>query len=358
MLSRTGEIAEQGSYEDLSSRENGYVQKLCGTRSSAHSTSSEYSDSSDDEMRLKAGQPTSTSVACQKVQISSADPSVEASSRQLGDTRVYWYYFRMTGLMNTAIFVVAELLFASLEYFPSVWLSWWADANVARPNHDVGYYLGVYAALQAAFLAALFFGARHVANTMVVQSGRQLHKQLLGTVMAAPLSFFSATDTGATLNRFSQDLQLVDAELPIALLLLGASAFGVIAQAVLVLVAAPYVGAAFALVVTVLYFVQCYYLRTSRQLRFLDLEAKSPLYSLFLESLQGRATIRAFHWQDEFKAEYLRALDASQRPIYLLYAAQQWLALVLGLITAAVAVILVALMVTLRNPTTNTGCGI
>jgi len=95
--------------------------------------------------------------------------------------------------------------------------------------------------------------------------------------------------------RFSQDMQLVDAELPIALLLLGASmrnppkpdqflgltvyqgAFGAVAQAILVLVASHYIGTIFVAVIAVFYFVQRYYLRTSRQLRFLDLEAKSPL---------------------------------------------------------------------------------
>jgi ATP-binding cassette subfamily C (CFTR/MRP) protein 1 len=45
---------------------------------------------------------------------------------------------------------------------------------------------------------------------------------------------------------------------------------------------------------------QKYYLRTSRQMRLLDLEAKSPLYSHFLESLTGLVEIRAFGWRDNF----------------------------------------------------------
>lgn len=38
------------------------------------------------------------------------------------------------------------------------------------------------------------------------------------TFSSSPMSFFATTDTGVTLNRFSQDLQLIDMELPVAAL--------------------------------------------------------------------------------------------------------------------------------------------
>lgn len=54
--------------------------------------------------------------------------------------------------------------------------------------------------------------------TMVPKSGENFHWKLLNTVLRAPMSFFANTDTGVTINRFSQDLQLIDMELPIAAL--------------------------------------------------------------------------------------------------------------------------------------------
>jgi ATP-binding cassette, subfamily C (CFTR/MRP), member 1 len=78
--------------------------------------------------------------------------------------------------------------------------------------------------------------------------------------------------------------------------------------------------------------------------------------SLFIESLKGRATIRAFNWQEDFRSLNIKFLDSSQQPVYLLYSVQQWLTLVLGLISAALAVILVTLIVELRD-TTNPALG-
>ena len=101
----------------------------------------------------------------------------------------------------------------------------------------------------------------------------------------------------------------------------------------------------------VLYGAQKVYLRTSRQLRFLDLEAKSPLYTWFVETLEGLSTIRGLGWQRSFVTECLSRLDNSQRPYYLLYCIQRWLNVVLDLLVAALAVILIALATSLRGST-------
>lgn len=49
---------------------------------------------------------------------------------------------------------------------------------------------------------------------MTPKSGAGLHKILLRSVMNAPQRFFDDTDTGTTLNRFSQDMTLIDGTLP------------------------------------------------------------------------------------------------------------------------------------------------
>lgn len=104
----------------------------------------------------------------------------------------------------------------------------------------------------------------------------------------------------------------------------------------------------------VLYCVQKVYLRTSRQLRFLDLEARSPLYAHFVETLEGLSTIRSFGWQSASTEVFIGHLVASQKPYYLLYCIQRWLNVVLDLLVTVLAVIVITLATSLRS-TTNPG---
>lgn len=52
----------------------------------------------------------------------------------------------------------------------------------------------------------------------VKRAGAKLHLDALQTLIRAPLRFFTKTDTGVVTNLFSQDLNLIDTELPEATL--------------------------------------------------------------------------------------------------------------------------------------------
>ncbi|KAK1656272.1 P-loop containing nucleoside triphosphate hydrolase protein [Colletotrichum phormii] len=107
-----------------------------------------------------------------------------------------------------------------------------------------------------------------------------------------------------------------------------------------------------------LYLLQKYYLRTSRQLRHIDLEAKSPLFTHFSEVLAGLSTIRAFTWSRAMLRENHALLDASQRPYYLFFCVQRWLNVVLDLFIAGMAVVLVGFALYFTNATTMGAIGL
>lgn len=91
-----------------------------------------------------------------------------------------------------------------------------------------------------------------------------------------------------------------------------------------------------------LWLLQRFYLHTSRQVRLRDIEAKAPLYSHLLETIDGLETIRASRWTADFETKNDRLTTRSQIP---LYCVQQWLQVVLDMMVAVLVVILIAVFV-------------
>ena len=107
-----------------------------------------------------------------------------------------------------------------------------------------------------------------------------------------------------------------------------------------------------------LYFVQSYYLRTSRQVCLLDIEAKAPLYTHFLETAEGISTIQAFHWEPKFQLRCQELLNQSQKPVYMLFCIQQWLTLVLDLAVGGIAVVLVGFVTSFKDQFSAASIGV
>ncbi|KAI1207078.1 ABC transporter [Annulohypoxylon truncatum] len=267
--------------------------------------------------------------------------------RSTGDFTIYKYYFASIGKWKLFVFVFFVILNVFCSTFSQIWLKWWSDAG----GGQLGLYISVYLVL--AILTSIGNGGYVWAILILISpsTARKLHYTLLKTVMRAPQSFFSSTDSGTILNRFSQDMTLIESQLAIGMLITVSNFFSVLASVALVATGSSYMAATIPLLFVAIGIIQHFYLRTSRQLRLLDLEAKSPLYSNFLETLTGLETIRAFGWEKAQQKTNNRLLDLSQRPYYLLYCIQQWLNLVLDLIVAAEAVLVVGLALGLRSST-------
>ncbi|KAK1474533.1 ABC transporter [Colletotrichum tamarilloi] len=153
--------------------------------------------------------------------------------------------------------------------------------------------------------------------------------------------------------RFSQDLSHIDRDLPTALFMTSIAVLDCLAGAVLIVIGAKYLAAVIPFALPALYCLQAFYLRTSRQMRFLDLQAQAPLLTKLIETIDGLSTIRAFGWQTAFRETSLELLDESQRPYYLMFCIQRWLTLVLDILVGAIAVLLVSMAMMIPDATST-----
>ncbi|KAK1544257.1 hypothetical protein CPAR01_04890 [Colletotrichum paranaense] len=349
----SGKVVEKGNFEDCR-KAGGYVSSLISTNTEEQDESIPESEELADGTVRDA--PVEKSAKVLKDQ--------DDKRRQLGDWSVYGYYFGSVGAALVAVLMVLEVTWAFFSTFPTVWLKFWTDSQAESPASHNAYYLGVYAAFQISgvlcFAVLIWFVLVPVAS----KSGISLHQRLLKAVMHAPLSLFTKTDTGSITTRFSQDVGLIDRSLPLALVISLASFFTCVGKAFLIASASWYIAISFPVLILIFYYIQRAYLRTSRQLRLLDLEEKAPVYlgdekekanqslsksTHFLETLSGLPTIRAQALTHPSVTHAHALIDRSQRPFYILLLTQQWLTLVLDLTTTALALLVVGLAVHLRD---------
>lgn len=267
-LGPDGNIVEQGTFQELMANEK-YIANL-GVDASSKPQSEGSSTPPANAIRVSrpaqvSKQPTGPSKG-------------EEQARMTGDWAVYRHYFARIDTFSKIIFLVLSAVGGGIVNFGTVWLSFWSkDVASPNPTHSNAFYNGLYALFQVGTLICLFVVAWVCFRSMIRFSGAKFHQEALSTVMNAPLKFFTSTDTGVVVNLFSQDMTLVDNQLPQAMINFVVGSFEVVGMAAVIATSSPYIAVTYPVLVFILYVLQRFYLRTSRQVRLLDLEAKSPL---------------------------------------------------------------------------------
>lgn len=276
-------------------------------------------------------------------------------ARKTGDVALYGYYGRFVGAADLLLVLAGTATYSVFITVPQLWLAAWTASSGTR---STAFYTLGYALMSLASWSSTSATVGVVQLRVAPRSGTRIHQRLLDIVTAAPLAYFSATDNGAVLNRFSQDMQLVDKTLPTALNDVTVQTFKLIMQAALLLAAQRLLAVSLPACAAVLYGVQRVYLRSSRQLRFLELEARAGVFAAFLESVEGLETVRAFGWVPAVVGQNGARVETAQRPEYLLLCLQRWLGVVLDLVAASLATAVVGLAVAMRGRVTGAQIGV
>ncbi|KAL7934474.1 P-loop containing nucleoside triphosphate hydrolase protein [Trichoderma chlorosporum] len=262
--------------------------------------------------------------------------------RKRGELSVYIYYLASSGWFFVALYSAGVTGWIFCIEFSNIWMKWWSAANASDPDKDIWMYLGIYALLGILGTLSGCICAWAAFIYIISRSAAQLHSNLLQATLRAPFYSKSTRDLGKLLNRFSRDLELIDLELPNNMVNYTSTVVMCIAKVVIIAVFTRYLGVTIPFFAVFIYFLQSFYLQTSRQIRLLAIEAHAPLFTHFSESIAGAVTIRAFGWQSYHQERSYRLIDASQRPVYLQSCIQHWLGFVLETMTTVLVVLLVS----------------
>ncbi|RYO99624.1 hypothetical protein DL764_006765 [Monosporascus ibericus] len=241
---------------------------------------------------------------------------------------VYMEYAKTSNIIAVAIYLITLIAAQSAQIGSSFWLKDWANANSkAGGNPNVGMFVGVY------FAFGVGSSALTVVQTLIlwifcsIEASRKLHERMATAIFRSPMSFFDTTPAGRILNRFSSDVYRLDEVLArtFNMLFVNLARSGFILM--VISVSTPAFVALIVPLSAVYYWVQRYYLRTSRELKRLDSVSRSPIYAHFQESLGGTSTIRAYRQQERFELENEWRVDLNLRAYFPSISANRWLAI-------------------------------
>ena len=205
------------------------------------------------------------------------------------------------------------------------------------------------------FLTILLLGVALLTSAVIfavgaLRSARNLHNGLLKNTMRLPMSFFDTTPLGRIMNRFSKDTDVIDALLPSVMRNWIWMFFSVVAIFVVISISTPIFMSVGVPVIILYYFVQKFYVATSRQLKRLESTTRSPIYSHFSESISGQSTIRAYNEKNRFTVDSETKVDHNQAISYMSICANRWLGVRLEIVGSFV-VLAAALFAVLARET-------
>ncbi|KAM8924619.1 ATP-binding cassette sub-family C member 2 [Pelodytes ibericus] len=272
--------------------------------------------------------------------------------------KLYMKYLRAMGWGFSVWIFISYVLQNAAFVGQNIWLSdWTTDAvvyiNKTYPASQRDMRVGIFGVLGVAQGIFVFSGAFLVAGG-AVRASRLLHTQLLRNILHVPMQFFDTTPSGRIVNRFAKDIFTVDEIIPMSFRSWISCILGVISTLVMICFATPIFAAVILPLAIFYYFVQRFYVTTSRQLRRLDSVTRSPIYSHFGETVSGLSVIRAYGHQQRFLQHNEDTIDINQKTVYSWIVSNRWLAIRLEFV-GNLTVFFAALFAVLARGTVDSG---
>uniref|UniRef100_A0A4W5KGH1 ABC-type glutathione-S-conjugate transporter n=1 Tax=Hucho hucho TaxID=62062 RepID=A0A4W5KGH1_9TELE len=258
---------------------------------------------------------------------------IEKETMETGQVKfsVYLQYLRAMGWGYATMFFLVYFIQNVAFIGQNLWLSDWTnDAedyyNKTYPNWKRDTRIGVFGALGVAQGLFVFMGTLLLANGSI-NASRILHTRLLNNILRVPMMFFDTTPSGRVVNRFAKDIFTVDEAIPQSFRSWIMCFLGVLGTLFVICLATPIFTAIIIPLAVVYYFVQRFYVASSRQLRRLDSVSRSPIYSHFGETVSGLSVIRAYGHQDRFLKHNEKVIDENLKSVYPWIISNRWLAI-------------------------------
>jgi len=358
---KNGEIAEQGTHEELMSKKSGFYASMAtfDAKRNVDKGNNKRQTSRLDSTSLS---PDEEEAAVQK------DLKDESSGNGEGWGALLKHLNHCASYPVQLFLFFSICLFVLLRLATAIWLQIWVDdgdgleeerrANatwtatfhteeefkgVINYNPNLEFYQLIYGLIIVAMLVFGFFKGAGILITMT-RGSLKVHELVLKSIMNSPMAFFDVTPSGRILNRFSKDMDEMDTRIPFLLEAVAQYSLMNISQIVLVCVLFPHFLIGFAVILVAFVLLDFTMNSGILEAKKLDNIMKSPVIHHISSSMAGVGVIRGFGKEEVFKERFNTYLNKSMAADALFRLAQRWFMWrmdSLGLITITLTAIVV-----------------
>ncbi|KAF9219896.1 P-loop containing nucleoside triphosphate hydrolase protein [Gyrodon lividus] len=193
-------------------------------------------------------------------------------------------------------------------------------------NEEPLFYVAIWGLIGLVFIVVSLLSTS-VQYSGALRASRSLFQQLLRNVVHGTMRWHDVTPQGRMLNRFGKDIETIDSNLGSSLAAVNSS-LAAFAGAILTIAIFFPLFLIPAVVLGFFYYrlVICY-LRTGRDLRRMESNSRSPIFSGFAELLEGIVTVRAFSAERRFMDDLYHKIDITTKMWYNFWMINRWLLL-------------------------------
>ena len=304
------------------------------------SNAADGSDPSSETSSLAPADDSSTLVNSD-AEIKKKTPRKLIEDEQRARGRIAWpiwkaYFQSLGGPFWWIFFIIALLLAMVVPVAENGWLEYWTGTDPEDMPHSTTFYVVGYALITVTgvFLSNIQYAIVYIGS---LRASRRLHTAMLQSVLFATLRFHDTTSRGRLLNRFGKDIEGLDSSM--ADNFVRSLSYGL--SVVVTICSITWVGGwpfvvATAFILVIYYKAGSIYGQTSRDMRRLDSITRSPLYSLFGETVSGVAVIRAFGASTIALKHMMRLADTNLLAFVWSWSVNRWLSARFNLLSSLI----------------------
>ncbi|KAK8442051.1 hypothetical protein ACI3LY_001821 [Candidozyma auris] len=373
---REGQIIEQGTHDTLMNKKGEIAELIAEFASDGQDQEeevvSESSSDSDDSEEPKAFEPKSVA-EMEAIEEAGMIPLAKVQSHQtighasivsfdhkyqfeegFGETQkesenketkekgkiklvVYLEYIKACRYPFIILWSLLSVLVSVAIIYGRVVLKSWSEKNYDHGyNVKPAFYLTLYAA------TGIFGGGIKIINSFIlwtfcaIHSSRYFHDRMANSILRAPMSFFDTTPVGRILNRFSDDIAVLDDQILWISVMLFTCVSETVIRIGIVIFNLPIMIIILPVLVYVFLQYRNYFIPTSRALKRLRSALRSPVFSHLQESINGAETLRAYNENDRFIYANKKKVDDVIKTDFVSQITNRWLSMRLQSISALV----------------------